>query len=302
LEETLEIARQIAEALEAAHEKGIIHRDLKPANIKIKPDGTVKVLDFGLAVVLQPTVTGVTDPANSPTLTIGATQVGAIMGTAGYMSPEQAAGKPVDRRADIWSFGVVLFEMLTGQRLFTAETASHILADVIKGEIDFGKLPSATPVAIRHLLKRCLDRDGKMRLQAIGEARVAMANAGKGDEPAGAAPLWSRFGIVGWIAVAVLAVAAAVEGWGWWHSSRPDEKPLVRLDVDLDPAISLRSPENSPLSTVVLSPDGTRLAYVASSSGGPSHLFTRRLDQSKAVELPGTNGVAEAARPMLVNS
>jgi serine/threonine protein kinase len=296
LDETLEIARQIAEALEAAHEKGIIHRDLKPANIKTKPDGTVKVLDFGLAAILQPTVLGGADPANSPTLTMGATQVGAIMGTAGYMSPEQAVGKPVDRRADIWSFGVVLFEMLTGQRLFTGETAPQVLADVIKGEIDFGKLPSATPVAIRHLLKRCLDRDVKMRLQAIGEARVALANAGKSAEPA-AAPPWlanggirSRFGIVGWIAVAVLAVGATVEGWGWWHTSRPGEKPLLRLDVDLGPEISLPSPENSPLSTVALSPDGTRLAYVASSSGGPPRLFTRRLDQPKAVELPGTDG------------
>ena len=290
LEETREIARQIAEALEAAHEKGIIHRDLKPANIKIKPDGTVKVLDFGLAAIPEPTFTGATDPANSPTLTIGATQVGAIVGTAGYMSPEQAVGKPVDRRADVWSFGVVLFEMLTGQRLFTGETASHILAEVIKGPIDFGKLPSATPVAIRHLLKRCLDRDVKMRLQAIGEARVAIANSGNGAEPAGPAPLRSRFSIAGWITAWVLAVSAAVGGWGWWHPSRPAEKPLVRLDVDLGPEISLPSPENNPLSTVALSPDGTRLAYVTSSSSGPPHLFTRRLDQSKAVELPGTNG------------
>jgi Tol biopolymer transport system component/predicted Ser/Thr protein kinase len=294
VKETFEIARQIAEALEAAHEKGIVHRDLKPANIKIKPDGTVKVLDFGLAAILQPAVTGATDPANSPTLTIGATHVGAIMGTAGYMSPEQAVGKPADRRADIWSFGVVLFEMLTGQRLFTGETVSHILADVIKGDIDFGRLPSATPVGIRHLLKRCLDPDVKMRLQAIGEARVAMANAGKGAEPAGAArprghPR-SRFGIVGWTAVAVLAVGAAVAGLGWWHSSRPVEKPLVRLDVDLGAEISLPSPENTPLSAVALSPDGTRLGYVASAPGGPPRLFTRRLDQSKSVELPGTNG------------
>ena len=294
LEQTLEIARQIAEALEAAHEKCIIHRDLKPANIKIRPDGTVKVLDFGLAAILQPAVTGATDPVNSPTLTIEATQAGAIMGTPGYMSPEQAVGKPVDRRADIWSFGVVLFEMLTGQRLFTADTASHLLAGVINGVIDFGKLPSTTPVGIRHLLQRCLDRDVKMRLQAIGEARIAIANAQKrgepGAEPAGAAPVRSRFGIVGWTAVAVLAVGGAGAGWGWWHSSRPAEKTLMRLDVDLGPDISLPSPENTPLSAVALSPDGTRLAYVGGSSGGPSRLFTRRLDQSKAVELPGTNG------------
>jgi serine/threonine-protein kinase len=288
LDETLEIARQIAEALEVAHEKGIIHRDLKPANIKIKPDGTVKVLDFGLAAILQPTIAGAVDPADSPTLTIGATQAGAIIGTAGYMSPEQALGKTADRRADIWSFGVVLFEMLTGQLLFTGETASHILAEVIKGEIDFGKLPSATPVAIRHLLKRCLDRDLKMRLQAIGEARVAIANAGKGAEPT--APLRQRFGIAGWIAVAVLAVIAVASLWEVWRSKQPIENPLVRLDVDLGSEISLPSPENNPLSAVALSPDGTRLAYVASSSGGPPRLFTRRLDQLKPVELPGTNG------------
>ena len=280
-EETLGIARQIAEALEAAHEKGIIHRDLKPANIKIRPDGTVKVLDFGLAAILEHAVNGGIDPSDSPTLTMEATyvapyvatQAGAVMGTAGYMSPEQAAGKPVDRRADIWSFGVVVFEMLTGQR-----------------EIDFGRLPSAAPVAIRHLLERCLDRDVKMRLQAIGEARVAIVNAGKSAEPTVAAPLRPRFGVAGWIAVAVLAVGVGVAGWGWWHSSRPNEKPLVRLDVDLGPEISLPSPENNPLTTVAISPDGTRLAYVASSSGGPSRLFTRRLEQSKVVELAGTDG------------
>jgi len=289
LEETLEIARQLAEALEAAHEKGIIHRDLKPDNIKIKPDGTVKVLDFGLAAILQPTITGLTDPADSPTLTMRATQVGAIMGTPGYMSPEQAMGKPADRRSDIWSFGVVLFEMLTGQHLFTGENVSRILADVIKGGTDFGKLPPATPIAVRHLLNRCLDPDVKMRLQAIGEARIAIANAGKGAEPA-AAPSRSRFGIAGWTAVAALALVAAAEGWGRWHSLPATEKPLVRLDVDLGPEVSLPAPENSPLSTVALSPDGTRLVYVASSSGGPLHLFIRRLDQSKGVELPDTNG------------
>jgi serine/threonine-protein kinase len=290
LEEALEIARQIAEALEAAHEKGIIHRDLKPANIKIKPDGTVKVLDFGLAAVLQPSLTSGADPADSPTLTIDATQAGTIMGTAGYMSPEQAMGKPVDRRADIWSFGVVLFEMLTGKRLFPGETTSEILAEVLKGDIDWGRLPSAPPLAIRCLLKRCLDRDVKMRLQAIGEARIAIANAGKAPEPAETASLRPRFGAAGWIAAAVLAVTAAVAGWNWPHSAQPAERPLVRLDVDLGPEISLPSPENLGLSTVALSPDGTRLAYLASSSAGPQHLFTRRLDQSRANELPGTNG------------
>src|SRR5579863_8740438 len=157
LERALNYAKQIADALEAAHDKGIIHRDLKPANIMITPQGVVKVLDFGLAAVSQPAGTE-GDPNNSPTLTMRATQAGMILGTAGYMAPEQAAGQAVDKRADIWSFGVVLWEMLTGQRLFTGETVSHILADVLRAPIDFDKLPKEMPRVIRDLLHRCLDR------------------------------------------------------------------------------------------------------------------------------------------------
>src|ERR1700732_3409469 len=180
VETALNYARQIADALEAAHEKGITHRDLKPANVKITPEGTVKVLDFGLATAAQAS-TAADNPSISPTLTLdyAATRTGMILGTAAYMSPEQAVGKPVDRRGDIWSFGVVLFEMLTGRRLFDGETISHVLADVIKGDIDLGKLPSSTPHAIRDLLKRCLDRDLKNRLQWIGEARVVIDHSGK---------------------------------------------------------------------------------------------------------------------------
>jgi len=170
----LNYAKQIAEALEAAHEKGITHRDLKPANIMITPAGVVKVLDFGLAAVEQNPVS-LSDPSNSPTLTMRATQAGMIMGTAAYMSPEQAAGKPVDKRADIWSFGVVLFELLTGHQLFgEGETISHTLADVLRAPIDFDKLPKETPKAIRDLLRRCLDRDVRKRLRDIGEARVGI--------------------------------------------------------------------------------------------------------------------------------
>src|SRR5438552_2593245 len=174
LDEALPIARQIAEALEAAHEKGIIHRDLKPANIKLTPEGKVKVLDFGLAKAFDSESTG--DPANSPTLTMGSTRAGMILGTAGYMSPEQAKGKTVDKRADIWSFGIVLMEMLGGRAIYDGETIAETLAAVIKDEPSWTVLPPETPTSIRRLLARCLHKDPKQRLRDIGEARIALEN------------------------------------------------------------------------------------------------------------------------------
>ena len=165
--EALTIAKQIAEALEAAHEKTIVHRDLKPANVKIKPDGSVKVLDFGLAKSGE--VAELT--SDSPTMM---SVPGMILGTAGYMSPEQAAGQVVDKRADVWAYGVVLYEILTGQRLFQGDSIAHVLADVLRGPIDLDKLPKETPRRIRQLMKRCLDRDLRTRLRDIREARVAI--------------------------------------------------------------------------------------------------------------------------------
>ena len=181
LDEALPIAKQIAEALEAAHEAGVIHRDLKPANIKVRDDGTVKVLDFGLAKALDPSPTG--DPSQSPTLTAAATQMGVIMGTAAYMSPEQASGETADKRSDIWSFGVVLFEMLTGQRLFTGKTVAHVMAKVLDRELDLTVLPATTPPSIRRLLRRCLQREPKRRLRDVGEALSDLEEAASSSVP-----------------------------------------------------------------------------------------------------------------------
>jgi serine/threonine-protein kinase len=287
VETALHLARQIADALEAAHEKGIVHRDLKPANIMVTPQGVAKVLDFGLAAVMQPSVESAGDPRNSSTLTMGATQAGMIIGTAAYMSPEQAAGKTVDRRADIWSFGVVLFEMLTGKRLFdNGETISHILADVMRAPIDFARLPAETPAVIRELLGRCLDRDLRNRLRDIGEARVVVGKyladpaSGAQTSPPAASP---HLGKTPWVAgIAAMTLVACVAGFGWWRATRAVERPLVKLDVDLGPDVSLDSPYGP---NAIVSPDGGRLVFVSK-----TRLFTRRLNHPEATELAGTEG------------
>jgi eukaryotic-like serine/threonine-protein kinase len=234
LDEALPIAKQLAEALEAAHEQGIIHRDLKPANVKVRHDGTVKVLDFGLAKAMEPAAGSSSSVSLSPTITTPAmTQMGVILGTPAYMSPEQARGLPIDKRTDIWAFGCVLYEMLMGRRAFEGQHVSETLASVLKTEPDWTALPAETPPPIHRLLRRLLERDLGRRLHDIGDARIEIEDASqvsRGGAPvAGAAgtprpPVWRR--ALPW-GVAVVPVTVASLLWALWHTARPPA--LIRL-------------------------------------------------------------------------
>jgi serine/threonine protein kinase len=280
LDEALPIAKQIAEALEYAHEKGVIHRDLKPANIKVKPDGTVKVLDFGLAKALTEDSSTV-DMNNSPTLSMGATVAGVILGTAAYMSPEQAKGKPADRRADIWAYGVVLYEMLTGKRLYTGETAAETLAAVLMKEPTLDGLPANAPAAIRNLLRRCLERDPRRRLQHIGEARIAIDDALSGAAPAAPVAVQGPQSPVVWIALAcVLLLALAALAFVHFRETPPQPRTM-RFQVP--------GPANSTVTFFQLSPDGQSLAFVAQKESH-TQLWVQPLSSIEAQLLPGTNG------------
>jgi serine/threonine protein kinase/Tol biopolymer transport system component len=291
LPEALPIARQIAAALEAAHEVGIVHRDLKPANLKVKADGTVKILDFGLAKALDPAGASSADVMNSPTLTGRATQIGTILGTAAYMAPEQAKGRPVDRRADVWAFGVVLFEMLTGQRAFKGDDVSDVLAAVLRQDIDWDALPADTPANVRRALARCLERDPQRRLRDIGDVWIVMETP---DAPASAPAIaaapapprssWSRW--LPWTVTALVAVASIA----WILISRPE--PAARHVTRLSEAMT------GTAAFLAASSDGTRLAYAVAGEKGTASIALRMLDQFEARTVPGTDdGVFPAFSP-----
>ena len=290
VDEALPIARQIAEALEAAHELGIIHRDLKPANIKVRPDGTVKVLDFGLAKALEAGGAGGAgreSPSMSPTITTPAmTQAGMILGTAAYMSPEQARGKVADKRSDVWAFGAVLYEMLSGERAFKGDELADTLAAVLRQDIDPRALPPSTPASVRRLIERCLERDVRQRLRDIGEARIVLADPGSparadtadGVVSAPQRPLWRRAMVV--VALALALVGAAVPTALLWRRQPSPPSQVARFAFALPPGKTLTVARRA----VAMSPDGSRIAF--SAEGG---LFLRSVADFDAREIRGAN-------------
>ncbi len=299
VEEALRVAHQVAEALEAAHEKGIVHRDLKPQNVKAPPDGAVKVLDFGLAKALDPAVaTGAQSDsqlAASPTLTQGATAQGVILGTAAYMAPEQAKGAAVDKRADIWAFGVILHEMLTGKRPFEGDSAAETLAQVLKAEIDLQALPPETPAAVRGLLRRCLERNPKNRLHDVADARLVLdeVHAGRDDEAAGSVAAArrgvSRRKIAAWataLLASVVALALLVGRGGRSQVAAGRPPPVTRFAV---------VPEEKGILAgyPALAPDGRTLVYALRAEEGPPVLWAHSFATGVGRRIPGTEGAEQ---------
>src|SRR5271169_3182456 len=303
-EEALPLAKQICEALEYAHERGIIHRDLKPANVKVTPEGTVKVLDFGLAKALDVDMSHSTsNVSNSPTLTVAATQAGMILGTVAYMSPEQAKGKNVDRRTDVWAFGCVLYEMLTGRKPFEGETVTDVLASVVKSEPDWNALPESSAPRIRTLIRRCLVKDPKQRLRDIGEARIAIEETisdvgsipelpshwdGETRHSERALP---RNRVLPWVLVGVLAVSLITVLAIVKLTSHLPQNSAVLSYIPPPPSATFRD-FGFGAGPVVVSPDGKRLAFSATDENGVTKLWIRPLGSSESSPIVGTEDAA----------
>jgi serine/threonine-protein kinase len=289
VDEALRVARDVASGLEAAHESGVIHRDLKPANVKLTPDGRAKVLDFGLAKAAEGPSVASDDASRSPTLTSAGTLAGVILGTASYMSPEQAAGRPIDRRCDIWSFGVVLHELLTGRRMFEGETISHTLADVLRAPIDVSGLPAAVPRSVQDVVRRCLERDPKRRLRDIGEARITLENAI--DRPEStvelrAIPQRSASSRWPWLVAAVgLVIAAVSVGWSALLD-RAKPEPTYHFMLTMPNVGSQRQGDGT---AIAISPDGKRIV-TRGGAGTDDILYVRALDEFEPKPIPGTAG------------
>ncbi len=294
VDEALAIAKQIAEALEAAHEQGIIHRDLKPANVKVREDGTVKVLDFGLAKAVEP-VGASSDMSRSPTITSPAmTQMGMILGTAAYMAPEQAKGRSVDARADVWAFGAVLFEMLSGQRAFDGEDVTEILGAVVRLEPSWGTLPPDVPARIRQAIRGCLQKNPKQRLAHMQDVRLALDGAFETAAPPVAVqaaaplrPLWRRAIPV---AVAAILVGALTFAVAWNLKPSPPPLPVTRFVFPLPEGQAFTNPGRN---TVAISPDGARMVYVAN-----SRLYLRSLSELDARPITGIERSPNVINPV----
>ena len=290
VDEALEVCRQIAEGVEAAHEKGVIHRDLKPANVKVTPEGKVKILDFGLAKAFE-AEPPVTDISQSPTLTEEMTRAGVILGTAAYMSPEQAKGKPVDKRADVFAFGAVLYELLTGKRAFEGETITETIAKVLESEPKWELLPENTPWNIRTLLRRCLHKDANDRLHYIANVRIEIKLALEepttvsptGIVSTAQSPLWRR--AIPWT-VALVAVVIAVS-IAFWSSSSRTLPSLRKLVITPSPTAPLG---NRRFNDLAISPNGRHVVYFAVEATR-GQLYVRAMDDLTARPLPGTEGV-----------
>jgi len=297
VDEALRLAGQIADALDSAHERGVIHRDLKPANIKLTDEGHVKVLDFGLAkLVVAAEGSGewngpraALNPDDSPTITTPAmTRAGIILGTAAYMSPEQASGRPADRRGDVWAFGCVLFEMLTGTRAFPGQGVTETLVAILERQPDWSRLPATTPPHVRWLLERCLEKDRRQRLRDIADARPDLDGRRGPDIPASGRSARTRNVAVA--AAVLLALAAGVVGWRFKPAPPPATAAPAVARLEIVPREGLADGG----SVVALSPDGRRLAY-AGIAGGRPQLFIRELDQFESKPVAGTGGVTQAA-------